>query len=105
DRIDLVVELHRTKLRGEGRARSSSDDDRDDDRRELAADRDRHSVDEVDPRSIRLDLGREEIRDDDADEDHDETGDRHRLDRDALELNEELLDAERSWATVGRGTR
>ena len=80
ERIDLLVELHRAELGGEGAAGAAGDDDRGEQHAELAQHADGHQVDHEDVGAELAQLLRAQVGDDDADEKGDERHDRDRGD-------------------------
>ena len=93
DRVGLLVQPHRAELRGEGRARAAGDDDRDDDRRELARRTDADAVDDEDVGAVFFGLQAEQVGDDDADQQRHEGDDRYRVQADLLELRRQFAQA------------
>ena len=85
-RIDLLVDLHRADLRGEGAARAAGDDDRGEQDADLAQDRDAEQVDGVDLGAEAAQLVGALVGHHDADQERDQADDRQRVDAGLLEV-------------------
>ena len=93
-RIDLLGQLHRADLRGEGGARAAGDHDRSHQHAELAH---RDPADEVDRVDLGAELGelhRALLGDDDADEEAHQADDAERANADHVEALNDRVDAE-----------
>ena len=87
-RVDLLVDLHRADLGGEGAARAAGDDDRRQQHPELAQDRDAEQVDRVDLGAEPAQLIGALIGHDDADQKRQQPDDRQRVEPDLLHLHQ-----------------
>src|ERR1051325_9371761 len=85
-RIDLLIDLHRPELRGEGAPRAAGDDDRSQKHAELAQDRDAEQVDRIDLGAKAPQLVSALISEDDADQERQQADDRHRVDANLFHL-------------------
>ena len=93
-RVDFVGDHHRADLRGIGRAGAARDDDRGDQRRELAHDRQADDVDDEDVRAVAAQHRAALIRNDDAEQERQQPDDRQGVYAGVLQLVRDALPAD-----------